>query len=135
MVEPLRGVPIAWMVEMTLLLRGLVVVVVAGETESLHAASISVMATVATTLTLRIVHSYSTSALRRDVGMITRSGRYSRSGSDRHRSISALITSGGTDRIGTTLGSQMPMNRVPRVFRRALTRHVPALPIHRHLVE
>lgn len=48
---PLCGVAIAWMDEMTLPLSGFVVV--GGETEPLHPASISVMATVVTTAILR----------------------------------------------------------------------------------
>jgi len=57
-VGPLYGVAIAWTDEMTLPLSGFVVLGVA--TEPLHPASVSVMATVATTTILRTVHSYST---------------------------------------------------------------------------
>ena len=71
-----------------------VLVVVVGTVELVQAASISIMATVATTAILRTVHSYSTSAGRRDVGMITRSGRGSRSGSYFHRSVGTLIAPG-----------------------------------------
>jgi hypothetical protein len=103
---------------------GNVVVGVGGKVEVVHPANISVMATVATSPSLRTVHSYSTSPGRRDVEVITRSGRWNRS-RHHHGSVDVLTRPGG-DRIGTTRGSQMPVNRVPSVFAGAVTGHAPA---------
>ena len=58
--------------------------------EAAQAVSISVMATVATTAILRTVHSYSTGAGRRDVGVTVGDGRWNRSRSYPRGSFSVL---------------------------------------------
>lgn len=101
------------------------VLTVDGVLELVHPASISVMATVATTAILRTVHSYSTSAGRRDVGVITRSRRKEPVTFRPHGGRRRPDHFRRCDRIGTTRGSPMPVNRVPSVFAGAVTGHAP----------
>ena len=74
------------------------------------------MATAAMRANRRTVGIYSTSAGRRDVGMITRSGDGTGHVQTPTKASVSWALPGGMDRIGTTFGSQRPVNRVPHVF-------------------